>query len=327
MKIAYKLSVLAFFLLVLTSCSGPSAKTESDILSDIQYQDDYFGSYGLTIDSSNITKRQTNPDDKTDYVWVELNASNDMFTYYAEYYLYYVLYNEGWQLENCEISCQEYEVRDYESISQSDADAVIAAGSYDEYFYIYRDNTFNQVDFYYIASTSQMFLKTDYDIRIRYTFRPNFGWSTPVVDVQPTNYYPDLVGTWRSNKYDMELTVNVLTLEKTGDRDFDMTFTCNFTNAAVNDSRYSRVEGRHTYIQETPLTINIHHATTYNNAQHWNADNFTLVATDGSSHEFDFLIDVGGQGGIVSWNTNESVDGCGIGWSEWQPLFLEKDDN
>ena len=326
MKILKKFLVL-LLLMMLTSCSGPSAKSESEILLDIQYQDNYFSDYNLAIDSSTITKRQTNQKDKTDYVWIELTAANDDFTYYAEYELMYVLYNDGWLLENYTISHQEYEVRDYESISQVNADGIVAENGYDEYTYLYKNNSYNQVDFYYSASTSEMFLRTDYAIQVSYTFRPNSGWSNPKVDVQLLNYYPDLVGTWKSNDYDMDLTLNVLSLEKTSDRDYDLTFTCEFTNASIDGSgkwSIQRFEARHTYIQDTPITINIHLQTNVNNVQTWNGDDFELTATDGTSHQFELFIFIGGQGGLHSWNTNKSADGCGIGWCEWQPLFFEK---
>lgn len=319
--------ILLFIMLMLASCGGPAAKNESGIISDIQHQDDFFENYNLVIDSSSITKRQTNQDDKTDYIWVELTASNDEFIYSAEYSLYYVLYNEGWLLEECDISHQQYEARDYEFISQADTDKIVAESGYDEYTYLSKETSFNQVDFYYNASISEMFLRTDYAIQLSYSFTPSFGWGIPTITARPLNYYPDLIGTWKSNQYGMDLTINVLSLEKTGENAYDLTFTCEFINAAIDgrgvfSSR--RTEAHHTYIQNNPITISMWLDTNVNNVQDWYCEHFTLTATDGSSHEFTLFVFVGGQGGLYSWNTNESADGCGIGWSEWQPLFFEK---
>lgn len=84
----------------LSACgSKTSEKTDKQISNDIQQQDEYFNTYGLEIDSFSVSKRQTNVDEKNDFVWCEITASNDTFSYLAEYELTYVLYNDGWLLE------------------------------------------------------------------------------------------------------------------------------------------------------------------------------------------------------------------------------------
>lgn len=328
-KLLFFLILVIYSLLLLTSCGGPKEKSETDILNDIQGQDDFFVDYELIIEDYNIIKRQTNPDDKTDYVWVEINASNDEFTYDAAYELIYVLYNEGWQLENFNISAQSYEASDYDFITQADADMAISEAGYDEYTYEYRDTSINQVTFYYAASISEMLLRTDYAVRVNYTFYPQGGWRRTSIENDVLGYCPDLVGTWKSTEYDMDLTVNVLSLEKTGDRDYDMTFTCEFVNAAVDVGRFRNIEERHTYVQDSPITINIHlnGNIIQGETQSWYTDDFELMATDGTSHEFEFLIHVGGQGGIYSWSSYTSADGVGIGWSEWNALYLVREEN
>lgn len=324
--ILLKMIVIILFM-VLASCGRSSAKSDADILKDIQQEDTYFSNYNLIIDSATITKRQTNPEAKTDYVWMDITAKNDQFTYWSKYELEYVLYNEGWLLENCNIAQQEYEVRSYESISQADASRVVAENDYNIYTFLYKDNSYNQVDFYYEASTVEMFLRTDYVIQVSYKFQPNSGWGAPKVYVQQSNNSPDLVGTWKSCDYDMDLTINVLSLDKTSDGDYDLTFTCEFINASIDESgKYAtrRIEARHTYIQDTPITINMHRNTIIKNLQTWYGDDFTLVATDGTSHEFMFLIFIGDEGEIYSWNAHEYAEGSGIGWCDWYPIIFEK---
>lgn len=86
----------------LSACSSKtSAKTEEQISNDIQQQDDYFSTYDLKVDAFSVSKRQTNIEEKNDFVWCEVTASNDLFSYSTEYELTYVLYNDGWLLEEC----------------------------------------------------------------------------------------------------------------------------------------------------------------------------------------------------------------------------------
>ena len=100
---------------------APAAKSEADIRVDIQKEDRCFSDYSLKIKSSTITKRQTNQDDKTDYVWVELTAENDAFTYQAEYELMYVLYNDGWLLEKFKNTASDIIPLSYPTLEEATA--------------------------------------------------------------------------------------------------------------------------------------------------------------------------------------------------------------
>ena len=100
------ITILSFCLILgLSACGGNtsggknSERTENQISSDVQAQDDYFNTYSLKVDSFSISKRQTNREDKTDFVWCAVTASNNAISYSAEYKLTYVLYNDGWLLE------------------------------------------------------------------------------------------------------------------------------------------------------------------------------------------------------------------------------------
>ncbi len=95
------LGICLVLVLVLMNLT-PSAKSEKDILADIEANDEMFLQNTMVVQSAEITQRQTNKEDKTDYVWLELTASTDEFTYYAEYELTYALYNDGWSLDNIE---------------------------------------------------------------------------------------------------------------------------------------------------------------------------------------------------------------------------------
>lgn len=87
MRILKRLLVTLLILgtiVVLTSCGGTSAKSEKEICKDIMASDDSFD-YGLKITSYNVEKRQTNEDEKTDYVWIDITAENEECVYYASY--------------------------------------------------------------------------------------------------------------------------------------------------------------------------------------------------------------------------------------------------
>lgn len=86
---------------MLSACSGGS-KSEKDIAKDIVEQNSYFRTYDLKLDDYTVSKRQTNKNEKIDYVWISISGSNDDFEYIAEYELLYILYNDGWML--CYIS-------------------------------------------------------------------------------------------------------------------------------------------------------------------------------------------------------------------------------
>lgn len=93
-------TLIAYLICGLSACtSKTSGKTEKQISSDIQEQDNYFSTYNLKVDSFSVSKRQTNREDKNDFVWCEVTASNDLFSYSAKYKIEYVLYNDGWLLE------------------------------------------------------------------------------------------------------------------------------------------------------------------------------------------------------------------------------------
>lgn len=75
--------------------------SEEQISNDIQKMDVNFRDYNFKLDSFSVIKRQTNLEDKNDFVWCKIAASNQILLYSAEYELKYVLYNEGWLLDEC----------------------------------------------------------------------------------------------------------------------------------------------------------------------------------------------------------------------------------
>lgn len=94
--------LLVCFVCVLAGCgSANKVRDETEISADVQAQDAIITDCALRVDSFSVTKRQTNPENKNDFVWCTIKASNKDFSYSADYELTYVLYNDGWQLEGC----------------------------------------------------------------------------------------------------------------------------------------------------------------------------------------------------------------------------------
>ena len=105
------LLVLAICLIYgLSACGGTTkGKSENQIKDDIAetlLKSATLGDYNLEITSFSITKRQTNTEDKTDFVWCEVAATGNMgknidhkFSCSIECEATYGLYNDGWRLD------------------------------------------------------------------------------------------------------------------------------------------------------------------------------------------------------------------------------------
>lgn len=96
----------------LSSCGGATkGRTENQIqgdISEVLLQDATFGGFNFNVSSFSISKRQTNVEDKTDFVWCDVTATgnaiydtDDKFSCSIECEVTYTLYNDGWQLDDC----------------------------------------------------------------------------------------------------------------------------------------------------------------------------------------------------------------------------------
>ena len=94
----------------LTACGGTAkGKSEKQIEDDIAealLKDAALGEYHLEITSFSVSKRQTNTEDKTDFVWFEVDAIGNLgnntdhkFSCSIECEAAYGLYNDGWRLD------------------------------------------------------------------------------------------------------------------------------------------------------------------------------------------------------------------------------------
>ncbi|MBQ1820695.1 MAG: hypothetical protein II117_03725 [Clostridia bacterium] len=103
-KVICVLMAVLFCLGAFAGCSEKKSKSEQvvgqaaikrDVAESTEWQ-----RYDAEIVSCEVTRRQTNPEDKTDYVFVKVFGESDRFGIEAYYKLTYVFYNEGWLLED-----------------------------------------------------------------------------------------------------------------------------------------------------------------------------------------------------------------------------------
>lgn len=204
---------------LLTGCT-PKEKSEKEILEDLQIEDSMYQEYGLKIDSSEITKRQTNPDSKTDYVWIRVSASNSDFIYNADYKLEYRLYNDGWLLDDYWRDDYNYKPLSYPT--EEDALAEIKAnysdaqyeGKYDECSYTVSgsDQGMDNITYFVECTMADGYLNVLYLEQANYTYSPNMGWSCNISE-SLSNYSFDFIGEWEYKEGNKNFYVNILAFD------------------------------------------------------------------------------------------------------------------
>ncbi len=85
--------------LMLTGC-GAKEKNLEEIKNDLQSHPNFFDKQEVSITDIEVIKRQTDKKDKSDLVFVTINADNAEIECSLSYSMTYILYNEGWMLEH-----------------------------------------------------------------------------------------------------------------------------------------------------------------------------------------------------------------------------------
>lgn len=165
------LGILLAVLLCLSGC----AKRDGAIAKEVASLDATFRAYGLQLDDYEIIKRQTNSDEKTDYVWITLEGSNDDFDYFASYEITYIKYNDGWHLENGERESATYHAKcepDTIEIQQE------LAEQYSNLQFAKAENNLsdNRSVQYFSGTVTNKYKISTYDIKLEYAFTPENGW-------------------------------------------------------------------------------------------------------------------------------------------------------
>jgi len=197
-------------ILLLSSCNGYSEKSENEILIDVTIEDSFFSDYSLSTDESTVVKRQTNNDDKTDYVWLDVTASNEDFTYQASYELIYVLYNDGWLLEEYTKTNSYIEPKSYPSLE----DAIeIMSSNFEDYEFFSDSQGLNSVSYSFQRKESYHYLSTNYITDVIFNFKPNSLWTYSLQNTE-TGYSLDIEGEWTYSDADRSFYINIIDVGK-----------------------------------------------------------------------------------------------------------------
>lgn len=188
--------LISLIISILLIGAGEKTASNEQIMTDIKREDSYFSNYGLDVKSFEVTQRQTNIDEKTDCVWVYVEALNSDFTYTCDYNLTYILYNEGWVLEEY----YEYDSRQYQALTEPDKDSIVK--EYSEKYgeceltnYSCSDNSAS-----FIFKTMQKeseYLSVEKEISVFMKFQPHTLWIVCSEEEKEINYYWDnICGSW-----------------------------------------------------------------------------------------------------------------------------------
>ena len=173
--------------------NAPADKQE--IASEIISLDTFFVKYNLSLSDFNIIKRQTNEDQKTDFVWVSITGSNDSFDYVSEYKLTYNKYNDGWLLDEWEQLSSAYFPK-YEPDIEITKQELLER--YSDVVFVERKDESNPTSFTNIfsASTERDNVIKEYKVTVHYEYSPDDGWKVKKNDEKYESTTFDIVGEW-----------------------------------------------------------------------------------------------------------------------------------
>lgn len=212
-KKANLIVVLLLCIVIFSSCGLKNrAKSVSDIRADIMQNDSSFADYKITIDDVTITKRQTNIEDKVDFVWAEVKGHSDEVSWYSTYEITYVLYNDGWYLDDFDTTDVEYSTNTIpdEKLINSTLESFFAESNdliiypddvtfVDKECISNREYSYNYIE---IDSKSFQHLTISYLISIDFNYYLMDGWK--VADITKTMQSMELdssafLGKWKSH--------------------------------------------------------------------------------------------------------------------------------
>lgn len=303
-KLASTIALAALLAFTLTACSHtPAAKTENQISADICAEDSYFSDYNLKIDSFKITKRQTNTDAKSDYIWCDVVGSNNVFAYSASYELTYILYNNGWLLE-------DYLRKDSSIIPlafPTEAEAIAALDNhYSGCTCLGNSQHDNSITYQFAWKDEYNYLITNYDISLTYSFSPASGWTGKVTNKEVTGYSFDILGEWEYMDNERNFYINVIEVGEVSSMESkDVGIVLSY--ALKNQHR-----GSHHPIESVssngPINANMVFVGRESRPLWIISTNYT-----GAKDSIDLYL--GSDASLYDWDTGENDDGYGIAYN------------
>ncbi|MBQ2661760.1 MAG: hypothetical protein IJF80_03800 [Clostridia bacterium] len=212
--------LLLLFVILFSACSGTKAvKEDSEVAEDVMNYVALYHECDFSLDSYSIQKRQTNPENKTDYVWIEIVATNEECNYVANYEVEYVLYNEGWLIETCQLLNNEVDAYQppEELFEQIMVEQSIGAFQMANGLDYYGDNRYI-AEFVEVDSNYNEYLSMTYITSVEANYRLYTGWELFILErenASATIKAEKFMGTYKCSgsfnlgwdDYDAEITV------------------------------------------------------------------------------------------------------------------------
>lgn len=201
---------LFIIVLLLCSCSNKiNTKSESEILEDILIQDCNLSDYKIKVSSSNITKRQTNEDNKTDYIWISIIGETEVLNYFADYELTYSLYNDGWLLDDFDTVDYRYEPKNEPDMEE--VESAIPA-EYTDCILIETKEANRMYRYFFLGNFEKSaYLTVPYVLEVRASFYVPDGWIIEFVAESPVmdNLSWHIDGDWKYSDDDISISATV----------------------------------------------------------------------------------------------------------------------
>ena len=227
MKAYNRISIVLISIVALFCLSGCS-KSEKDISNDIANVDSYFTKYDLQLTDYEVTKRQTNNNEKTDYIWINISGENEDFSYKASYTATYIKYNDGWHLENYSL-----DKSDYSALSEPSLETVKAnlSKEYADVEVVHNEGIPSANNKSYVLSgiIKDNYIFRTYEISTNYTFSPETGWHKENEEDSISAVQYDIVGEWLFEDPDHIYYIHIS--DATDDK---ITFKYSFLNKTIN---------------------------------------------------------------------------------------------
>lgn len=194
------LGIIFFLAIINIGCTSNSnakskAEIEKDLLENLNKK--------FSLNSFEITKRQTNEKDKTDTVWITCEVSSDFIVSTIESVLYYELFNDGWQIVDSDLQ-RDSATPIASSITQSDVEEKLYKEGYENVEFVSRDENpeIQERDiFHYTYQEEIGLIKRTYDLQIRYVFQESgldsYWGFDKITETKTEETIDGIVGTWK----------------------------------------------------------------------------------------------------------------------------------
>ena len=181
-------------LLMLAGCGAKRAKSDKEILQELNTGTIQYESQELTIQEIKITDRRTDTDSKKDVVYVSVIADNNVVSCEMSYVAEYSLYDQGWVLENFRENNRGSWIIKPASAPENRLLAEHAQDSYIDSDILLDEGT---AFYYYEKAEEEIYCSTTYLYKARYEFdEKETKWEYIDSEIIEKESEWDVDGTW-----------------------------------------------------------------------------------------------------------------------------------